>query len=194
MPNAPSKIYGIQFQARECTPGCIRMSWIITTGCMRVPLRITPTPIQDSSPLLRAALLGRSENFLVYFCDFLLIILQFTSYNIYSFSPDWSDRFPCDRRVYQAGLSRLRRDRVQTGEEAASGRPIIYSEHDFKAKGRSIFLKSAVNAPDELGIAASGIRGFGTPGLVQWWAEAARILHWAHRGRDCTRPQQGTFK
>ena len=34
---------------------------------MRVPLRITPTPIQDSSPLLREDLLGRSENFLVYF-------------------------------------------------------------------------------------------------------------------------------
>ena len=147
---------------------------------MRVPLRITPTPIQDSSPLLQAALLARSEIFLVYFvisclllqtiADCSLIILHFPS-------PDWSDRFSCDRRVYQAGLSRLRRDRVQTGEEAASGRPISYSEQDFKARFRSTFLTSAVNAPDELGIAASGIRGFGTPGLVQWRAEAARILH-----------------
>ena len=35
-------------------------------------------------------------------------------------------------------------------------------------KQKHIFFTSAVNAPDELGIAASGIRGFGTPGLVQW--------------------------
>ena len=35
-------------------------------------------------------------------------------------------------------------------------------------KQKHIFFTSAVNAPDELGITASGIRGFGTPGLVQW--------------------------
>ena len=36
---------------------------------------------------------------------------------------------------------------------------------------------STVNAPDELGIAARGVRGSGTTGLVQWRAKTTRILY-----------------